>query len=140
MNKFANRHYLVEIQEHGDERGCLGVLEENADIPFKIKRIFYIYNTDVNTTRGNHANIDSRFGFISLVGSCCIEVDDGCLKKEYVLDSPTKLLLVDKMVWKVMKNFSEDNILLVLSDQVYNSKEYINDYEKLKLLVQKGVK
>lgn len=119
---------MIDLKELGDERGSLVVLEENKEFPFPIRRVFYDFNTDPTISRGNHANKESRFGFIALQGSCVIEVDDGIEKTEYFLNSPFQCLFLDKMLWKSMKHFSSDNILLVISDNVYNDKEYINNY------------
>lgn len=125
MNK---KHYLIDLKELGDERGSLVVLEENKEFPFPIRRVFYDFNTDPTISRGNHANKESRFGFISLQGSCVVEVDDGFDKVEYLLDSPFQCLFVDKMLWKSMKCFSPDNILLIISDCKYSREEYIYNY------------
>lgn len=133
MNK---KHYLIDLKDLGDERGSLVVLEENKEFPFSIRRIFYDFQTDPTITRGEHANKNSRFGFISLQGSCVVEVDDGFGKTEYMLDSPFQCLLIDNMVWKSMKRFSKDNILLVLSDQKYDSEEYLYNYEEFILIVK----
>ncbi len=137
MKTINNNHYLIELKELGDDRGGLSVIEEKKNFPFQIQRVFYEYNTVSHITRGNHANKDSRFGFVSITGSCCVEVDDGNEKVEYQLDSPLKLLFVDKMMWKIIKSFSEDNVLLVLSDQKYNENEYIRDYEVFKSLTKR---
>ena len=128
-------HYVIELQERGDERGGLAVVEECNHFPYAIKRVFYEYNTLNDVVRGNHANRESRFGLISIVGSCIVEVDDGYEKTEYFLNSPLKMLFVDKMMWKTMKDFSVDNVLLVLSDQIYNANEYIREYDEFASLI-----
>lgn len=132
------RHYLIELKDFGDERGSLVVLEENKEFPFPIRRVFYDFHTDPTISRGNHANRESRFGFISLQGSCVVEVDDGFGKNEYILDSPFRCLFVDKMLWKSMCHFSNDNILLILSDNIYNSEEYIYSYEEYLSIINIG--
>ena len=119
------KHYLFDIKPILDTKASLVVVEENKQLPFKPKRFFYEYNFENDCIRGNHANIDSQFCFIAVVGSCHIKVDDGTNKALYVLDSPTKVLYLDKMVWKTMDNFSKDCVLLVISDCLYNSQEYI---------------
>lgn len=130
MVNSKRNHYIIELSNLGDDRGSLTVIEVEKHIPFRIQRIFYEYNTAPFASRGNHANINSKFGFVSITGSCTVIVDDGNTKIEYLLDSPLKLLFVDKMIWKEMKDFSLDNVLLVLSDQKYDSNEYINDYNE----------
>jgi len=135
MIEIRKRHYIIQLKELGDDRGGLIAVEEYKDLPFKIKRVFYEYNSLANITRGNHANKISRFGLVSIVGSCSIEIDDGRESVKYILDSPNKLLYLDRMIWKVMKDFSSNNVLLVLSDQKYYSSEYIKDYAKFRKLI-----
>lgn len=135
------RYYIEILKNLGDDRGGLNVIEGTTQVPFEIKRVFYNYNTDSSWIRGNHANINSKFAFVSIVGSCVVEVDDGEHKEAILLDSPEKMLVIDKMVWKVMKDYSEDNVLLILSDHVYDSREYVNAYENFQtLLAEKGEK
>ena len=130
MERVERQHYLYEIKNLGDERGGLVVVNSGEETPFEIKRIFYIYNTQENIERGNHANIKSSFVMISLAGSCVVEVDDNFVKREYLLDSPTKALFIGNQLWKTMKDFSKDNVLLVFSDNKYDENEYIREYEK----------
>ena len=108
------------------------------DLPFEINRIFYDFHTVGSETRGNHANRNSRFAFVSLAGSCTVEVDDGLHRESFVLDDPHKLLCVDRMTWKVMRDFTPDNVLLVLSDCHYDSGEYIRDYEEFQRLCRQA--
>ena len=124
------QHYLYAIKELGDERGGLAVINSGVETPFNIERVFYNYNTIKNTIRGNHANSKSSFVIISLAGSCLIEIDDGMAKEKYILDSPTKALYIGRGLWKTMKNFSKDNILLILSDCIYDETEYIRNYSE----------
>ena len=131
------RFELRQLKEMGDARGRMCVVEANQQIPFEIKRFFYDYETRGEDSRGNHANIHSQFAFISLAGSCTVDVDDGVHAQTFVLDTPTKLLWVDKMTWKVMRDFSPDNVLLVVSDQHYDGGEYIRDYEEFKKMFPK---
>ena len=127
MNK---RYRYINAIDFGDERSSMCVIEGNKDIPFQIKRIFYDYNSKDCSIRGNHANLYSKFAFICMAGSCVIEVDDGYNQDVFFLNTPQRVLIVDNLVWKKMKNFSSDSVLLVLSDQYYNKNEYIHDYEK----------
>ena len=129
------KHYLFEIKPFSDEDGFLAVIEENKQVPFKIKRIFYEYGVDHKSLRGKHANKKSRFCLISLCGSCEVIVEDADGKTRYYLDRPYKVLYLDKMVWKTMTNFSKNCVLLVLSDSLYDKNEYIRSFaEYLKLL------
>jgi dTDP-4-dehydrorhamnose 3,5-epimerase-like enzyme len=130
MKNKEGYHFMIELKEHGDFRGNLQVIEAEKNIPFPIRRIFYQYNNDVNASRGNHANRNSRFGFVCVSGECSVKIDDGKDVKTYVLDSPRKLLVIDKMIWKEMYGFSDNSVLLVVSDCLYDSFEYIYDYSE----------
>lgn len=123
------KHYIFELQPFSDEDGFLAVIEEEKQIPFKIRRIFYEYRVQGSSLRGNHANKNSRFCLIAVCGSCEVIVEDGKNKIVYYLDKPYKVLYLDKMIWKTMTNFSKDCVLLVLSDCLYDKNEYIRDYK-----------
>lgn len=122
------KYRLINFDELGDERGKLVVIENLKNIPFEIKRIFYIYGTKPNVIRGQHANKISRFVLINLAGECKIKVNDGEKEEVFLMNKPNQGIYLDRLVWKDMYDFSEDAILLVLSDSEYIKNEYI--YEK----------
>lgn len=124
------------FQELGDERGHLVVAEVPKNIPFDIKRIFYMYGSDNKVVRGKHANKNSEFVLINVKGSCKVKVDTGKDITVINLDKPHKGLYLNKMVWKDMYDFSKDSILLVLSNMVYDANEYIRDYEEFKKMME----
>ena len=122
---------VFELSEKGDERGKLVVIEggEKKNIPFIIKRVFYIYDTDSNSIRGKHANLNSSFCLINLQGRCKVRaVDTSGKEKEFTLNKPNIGIFMPPMIWKDMYDFSHDAILLVLSDEYYDSTEYIHNY------------
>jgi dTDP-4-dehydrorhamnose 3,5-epimerase-like enzyme len=121
---------MIEFPQLGDDRGSLVVVEQLKEIPFDLKRIFYIYGTKENVVRGQHANRKSEFVLINLKGTCKVMVDDGKNKEVIVLDKPHSGIYLDKMVWKDMYDFSEDSILLVLSSELYDKSEYVSDYDQ----------
>ncbi len=124
-------HYkILEFNEMGDERGNLVVIEGNKDIPFEIKRIFYMYGTDATMIRGSHANRKSEFVLVNVAGKTKIKVDDGFSTAVIELNKPRMGIYIPKMVWKDMYDFSEDSVLLVLSNEYYDSNEYIRDYDE----------
>jgi len=127
----------LNFNELGDERGRLVIAEVPLNIPFDIKRIFYIYDTKGEIIRGQHANLNSEFVLINLCGKCKVKLDTGKEQKIVELDRPHKGLYLNKMVWKDMYDFSDDSILLVLSSHVYDANEYIRDYDKFKEMVVK---
>lgn len=127
MNK---KWEIIKLKCFADERGKLNVIEGMKDIPFDIKRIFYEYDAEGEESRGNHANRESSFCLMCVSGSCVVDVDDGVHNDTIILDNPSKLLYMDKLVWKVMKSFSKNCVLLILSDKGFNKKEYIYDYNE----------
>ncbi len=128
---FRNQTQIITLPIKADPRGALVIAEGQSSIPFGIKRLFYIYGCDSSSVRGNHANIKSKFAFITVKGSCKVRAKDGkALDQEYLLDSPEKCLYMPQMIWKEMYDFSEDCVLLVISSEHYDKNEYINDYEE----------
>lgn len=126
------KYKMLSLPQLGDERGHLVVVEGLKNIPFEIKRMFYIYGTLPDVIRGQHANKNSEFVLINLAGNCKIKVDDGVNKEVIVLDKAHEGIYLDKMVWKDMYDFSENSILLVLSNFSYDSNEYVRDYSEFK--------
>lgn len=125
-----DRHKMIEFKQNGDDRGKLVVVEGMKDIPFEIKRIFYIYGSDTTVVRGQHANRRSEFVLINVCGSSKVRVTDGKKDEIFVLDKPHTGIYLPKMLWKDMYDFSEDSILLVLASEVYDSSEYIRDFDE----------
>lgn len=124
---------VLTFRELGDERGNLVAVEGNRDIPFEIARVFYLYGTDGTMVRGRHANRNSQFVLINVAGSSKVKVDDGLGHIQVVnLDKPRVGLYLPQMVWKEMYDFSQDSVILVLSDQHYDSTEYIRDYDQFR--------
>lgn len=121
----------INLKEFGDHRGKL-VSIENKDLPFKMERLFYIYDTDNSAVRGNHANRNSSFVFTCIKGACDICIDNGESRETYHLDSPKQALYCPKGLWKEMFNFKQGTVLLVVSDQPFDNSEYIRDYTEFK--------
>lgn len=126
------------FDELGDERGHLVVAECQKDIPFDIRRIFYIYETQEDVVRGQHANRNSEFVLINIKGTSKVLIDDGVEKNIVILDRPHKGVYLNRMIWKDMYDFSDDSILLVLSSHTYDGKEYIRDYNDFLSEIKKG--
>lgn len=121
---------MLEFPQHGDDRGHLVVVEGQKDIPFDIKRVFYIYGSDPDVVRGCHANRKSEFVLINVAGQSKVRARDG-LGNEAVfsINRPHTGLYLPKMIWKDMYDFSPDSVLLVLSSETYDPGEYIRDYD-----------
>lgn len=128
---------LLEFPQNGDERGHLVVVEGNQDIPFDIKRVFYIYGSDPDVVRGRHANYNTEFVLINVSGTSKVRVDDGVSQKVYNLDRPHIGIYLPKLVWKDMYDFSEDSVLLCLASEHYDANEYIRDYEEYLRIIGK---
>ena len=118
---------LLKFKDLGDERGKLVVVEGDRDIPFEIKRVFYIYGSDSTVIRGQHANINSEFVLINVSGKSKVKVTDGHREEIVELNVPMDGLYLPKMVWKEMYDFSPDSVLLVITNTHYDGKEYIRD-------------
>ena len=122
---------MLEFSQRGDERGHLVVVEGHQDIPFDIKRIFYIYGSDKEVVRGQHANRKSEFVLINVAGTSKVKVKDGKGNEAiYSLNRPHTGIYLPKLVWKDMYDFSEDSVLLVLASEHYDPEEYIRNYDE----------
>lgn len=119
---------MIEFSQKGDERGHLVIVEGNQDIPFDIKRVFYIYGSDQNVIRGRHANYRTEFVLINVAGTSKVRVDDGTNQKVYHLDRPHIGIYLPRLVWKDMYDFSRDSVLLCLASEHFDADEYIRDY------------
>ena len=122
----------IYFADLGDERGKLVVVEGSQDIPFKIERVFYIYGSDSEVVRGQHANRESEFVLINVGGTSKVRIDNGHSEAIIELNKPMMGLYIPTMVWKDMYDFSEDSILLVLASTHYDGNEYIRNYEEYK--------
>lgn len=122
---------MIEFQQRGDERGYLVAAEGMEDVPFEIKRVFYIYGSDQTVIRGQHANRKTEFVLISIAGTSKVRVKDGEGNEAvYCLKCPYTGIYLPAMVWKDMYDFSKDSVLLVLASTHYDAEEYIRDYSK----------
>ena len=114
---------------HGDDRGQLVALEAMEHIPFKIRRVYYIYDTASGVRRGKHAHRNLEQILICVHGSCKILLDDGYERREVLLDKPTEGLYISNDTWREMYDFSQDAVLLVLASEHYDEADYIRNYQ-----------
>jgi len=121
---------IINFEIKGDERGSLISLEENKNIPFDIKRVYYIFGTKIGVRRGFHAHKKLKQLLVCVSGSCKILLDDGKSKEEISLDNPSKGLLIESMIWREMFDFSPDCVLMVLANEVYDENDYLRDYQQ----------
>lgn len=132
------KNKLLSFKENGDDRGKLVIIEGYKDVPFDIKRIFYIYGSDKEVIRGKHANRKSEFVLINVSGSSKVKVYDGKQESVFILDKPNTGIYLSNMIWKDMYDFSEDSILLVLSSEHYDPDEYIKNFDEFLKEVNKN--
>ena len=132
MQHVTEQCKVLNFADLGDERGKLVVVEGEQHIPFAIQRVFYIYGSDSEVVRGQHANRESEFVLINVGGTSKVRIDNGHSEAIIELNKPMMGLYIPTMVWKDMYDFSEDSILLVLASTHYNGNEYIRDYAEYK--------
>ena len=129
--KIEEQIKIIEFADFGDERGNLVVIEgDGMDIPFDIKRVFYIYGSDSEVVRGSHANRETEFLLVNVSGTSKVRVDNGSEEMIVELNKPRMGLYLPSMLWKDMYDFSADSVLLVLASRHYDGNEYIRDYEE----------
>lgn len=121
---------LIDFEEHGDERGSLVAIEENRDIPFDVKRVYYIFENAKNVRRGFHAHLKLKQVLICVSGACKIHLDNGTETAEVLLDNPRKGLIIESNMWREMYDFTPGAVLLVLASEYYTEDDYIRDYEE----------
>ncbi len=122
---------MLEFEQKGDERGHLVIVESRKDIPFDIKRIFYIYGSASDTVRGQHANKKSEFLLINVAGTSKVKVRDGKGNEAvFCLNRPHTGIYLPRLVWKEMYDFSSDSVLLCASSEYYDPNEYIREYDE----------
>lgn len=118
------------FRSHGDVRGELVALEEFKDIPFPIKRVYYMYDTPAGVTRGYHAHKALEQILICIHGSCKIRLDNGKEKAIVPLEKPNEGLYVSNAMWREMFDFSPDAVLMVLASELYDETDYIRNYDE----------
>lgn len=121
---------ILDIETHSDTRGSLAVVESMKNIPFDIKRVYYLFSNQENAIRGKHAHKNLKQVYIAVSGTCTITFDDGIKKTEIILNNPKQGLLIDEVVWRELSNFSKDCVLLVLADNLFTKDDYICDYSE----------
>ena len=123
--------YLLQLQSFTDDRGTLIPIEGNQTVPFEIKRVFYIYGSERDIVRGQHANRKTQFVLINVAGTSKVKVKDGEGNEAiFCLNRPHTGIYLPTMVWKDMYDFSEDSVLLVLASEHYDPDEYIRNYDE----------
>ena len=130
---------LIPLQAHGDDRGSLIALEEGKNIPFPVKRVYYLFNTKEGVSRGFHAHKALKQVAIAVRGSCRFVLDDGKERVEVLLDNPAQGLLIESFMWREMHDFSDDCVLMVLASEYYDESDYIRDYDEFLKATKYGI-
>ena len=126
--KFFNTRTMVEPD------GNLVPIESNYDVPFPIKRVFYVYGVKDQNDRGKHAHYKTKQVLICVHGKVEVLVDDGKKQQKYLLESPQQALYIPEMIWDEQVYLTEDTVLLVFSNTKYNPEDYIDDFNEFKKL------
>lgn len=124
------KFYEYTIERYGDERGFLTSFEHPTNVPFDIKRTYYISDVFSDKKRACHAHKSSQRVLSAIVGSCKAALFDGKTRQTFNLDSPEKALYFDKLVWCELSDFKENTIILALADEPYYEEEYIRSYDE----------
>ena len=128
----------ISFKPLGDERGSLVALESNKNVPFDIKRVYYIFDTKEGVSRGFHAHRNLKQVAVCVTGSCRFVLDNGKQREEVVLDKSTIGLLINDLTWREMYDFSPDCVLMVLASEYYDESDYIRDYQEFLQVVNHG--
>ncbi|AZL54727.1 FdtA/QdtA family cupin domain-containing protein [Aliarcobacter cryaerophilus] len=128
MNK--GNYKIYNFLTKGDERGSLIAIEQGYNTSFELKRVYYIFDTKDGVERGFHAHINLKQIAIAVKGSCTFVLDNGKKREEIKLDNPNQGLYIEGLIWREIKGFSSDCVLLVLASEHYDESDYIRDYDK----------
>ena len=120
----------IPFETTGDNRGSLIAIEGAQTVPFEIRRVYYIWGTGKGVTRGHHAHITLQQVLVCVHGACTIVLDDGKDRRDVRLDSPCEGLFIGPFMWREMKDFTSDAVLLVIASEHYEESDYIRNYKK----------
>ena len=126
---------IINLPKINDPRGNLSIIEENEDIPFSIKRCYWIYDVPGGEERGGHAYHQLEEFIVALSGSFDVILSDGSKKQQFSLNRSYYGLYVPRMYWRSLANFSTNSVALIMANQEYDEHEYIRDFENFKILV-----
>jgi dTDP-4-amino-4,6-dideoxygalactose transaminase/dTDP-4-dehydrorhamnose 3,5-epimerase-like enzyme len=129
-------HTAVSLTEHTDARGTLVAFERGTNAPFTVRRAYCLRNLPSTAIRGLHAHRQLRQLAVCLAGHCTLVLDDGKTRSEHRLTVPSEGLLIESMVWREMRDFSADCVLLVLADREYDESDYIRDYDTFRSAIE----
>lgn len=129
---------IYHFPPHGDDRGQLVAIEAMKDLPFSVKRVYYIYDTLPGVRRGFHAHKNLQQILICVSGSCKIHLDNGSETSEVLLDKPNEGLYIANDMWREMYDFTPGAVLLVLASEYYDEADYIRNYDDFIRMIKEG--
>ncbi|NVD96453.1 MULTISPECIES: FdtA/QdtA family cupin domain-containing protein [unclassified Massilia] len=127
---------IIQLPKHSDPRGNLSVIEGGNQIPFDIKRVYYLYDVPGGSTRAGHGHIELQQFMIAMSGSFDVIVDDGFGRKKIHLNRSYYGLYIPKMMWREVENFSSGGVCLVLASTNYDPKDYFHDYDEFQAVAR----
>lgn len=131
---------MYTFPPHGDDRGQLVAIEAMKDLPFEVKRVYYIYDTLPGVRRGFHAHRNLQQILLCVSGSCKIHLDNGDDTAEVLLSKPNEGLYIANDMWREMYDFAPGTVLLVLASEYYDEADYIRNYEDFINMIKEGPK
>ena len=121
---------IIELDKHhSDRKGNISVVENGITVPFDVKRVYYLYGVPGGESRGAHAHKDLSQLIIAASGSFRVTLDDGNVKRSFILNRPYQGLYVKPGIWRDLKDFSSGAVCMVLASEVYQESDYIRNYQ-----------
>lgn len=130
---------ILNFDVISDNRGSLISLEQHKQIPFAVKRVYYLFDNKPNHPRGFHAHRFLKQVIVCVSGRCKFIIDNGFEREEIILNSPSHGLLIDRFLWREMHEFSEETVIMVLADGNYEEADYVRSYKDFKKLALAAV-
>lgn len=128
---------LIKLPKLDDFRGNLSFIEEDGQLPFQIRRIYWIYDVPGGESRGGHAFKETEEMIVALSGSFDLLLHNGIREYKYSLNRSYYGVFVPKMVWRMIENFSTNSLALILASTAYNEADYLRDFEEFKLMMNR---
>jgi mannose-6-phosphate isomerase-like protein (cupin superfamily) len=130
---------IIELNRHTHLNGSLTAVENSPLFPFKVKRVFYLYDVPADSERGGHSHYEAEELIVALSGSFDVVLDDGHEKIRYNLNRPYRALYIPTGLWRTLDNFSSGSVCLVLTSEKYSEADYVRDYDVFKKLTKEKI-